>query len=132
MTAVERATLCVVSYAVVWHRTPEAMQQVADDAPSANRYFSDGLAVYSNLYWHEGVYQALKDKSQTFSVEGDNAQLRHYLARLARQSRCFSRSIHALRRAVDLFVYYWNQRQRQKRAHPRYPCHVRDFVNPVP
>jgi IS1 family transposase len=114
VTAVERETLCVVSYAVLWHRSFEQMQQVADDAPIADRYFSDGLQVYAQLYWHEGVYQALKDKSQTFSVEGDNAQLRQYLARLARQSRCFSRSIHALRRAVDLFVYYGNQRQRHE------------------
>jgi len=67
-------------------------------------------------------------KSETFSVEGDNAQLRHYLARLARKSRCFSRCLWALGRAVDLFVYAWNKRQQFRRANPRLPAHVRNFV----
>ena len=71
----------------------------------------------------------MADKSQTYAVEGDNAELRHYLARLARGSRCFSRSIDALRTAVRLFVYAWNARQLYKRAHPHYPAHVRDFVS---
>ena len=64
------------------------------------------------------------------SLEADNAELRHYLARLARKSRCFSRSIDALRRAVKLFVHAWNRRQLHKRAFPRYACHVSDFVCP--
>jgi insertion element IS1 protein InsB len=52
----------------------------------------------------------MDDKSQTSSVEGTNADLRHYLARLARRSRCFSRCLEALRRAVDLFVRFYNAR----------------------
>ncbi|MBP9502950.1 MAG: IS1 family transposase [Candidatus Promineofilum sp.] len=39
----------------------------------------------------------MDDKSETYSVEAGNAELRHYLARLGRKSRCFSRSIKALR-----------------------------------
>ena len=67
-------------------------------------------------------------KSQTFSVEGDNAELRHYLARLGRRSRCFSRCLWALARAVALFVYAWNRRQTFKREFPKLPAHVCDFV----
>jgi len=52
-------------------------------------------------------------------------ELRHYLARLVRKSRCFSRSIHALWTAVKLFVFAWNCRQLHKRAFPKYPAHVR-------
>jgi len=37
-------------------------------------------------------------------VEGDNAELRHYLARLVRRSRCFSRSLKALWLAVKVSV----------------------------
>ncbi|HYG09368.1 MAG TPA: hypothetical protein VD835_05300 [Pyrinomonadaceae bacterium] len=66
------------------------------------------------------------DKSQTYSVEAVNADLRHYLARLGRRSRCFSRCfsrcIHALTRAVDLFVCCYNARQLKKRKYPRYPA----------
>jgi len=69
------------------------------------------------------------DKSQTYSVEVSNAELRHYPAWLGRTSRCFSRSIDALRAAVCLLVYAWNRRQLHKRAYPHYPAHVRDFVS---
>ena len=78
-------------------------------------------------------HQVAPGKSQTFSVEGDNAELRHCLARLGRRSRCFSRCLWALTRAVALFVYAWNvyawnRRQRFKRAFPKLPAHVCDFV----
>ncbi|MBN8594841.1 MAG: IS1 family transposase [Anaerolineae bacterium] len=64
----------------------------------------------------------MPDKSQTFRVEGDNAELRHYLARLARRSRCFSRCIQALRRAIKLFVFAWNRRQLYLARYPHYPA----------
>jgi IS1 family transposase len=57
-------------------------------------------------------------KSQTYAVEANNAELRHDLAHLARTSRCFSRSIDALRRAVKLFVCAWNRRQLHRRTYP--------------
>ena len=49
---------------------------------------------------------------------------------LGRKSRCFSRSIDALRWAVKLFVHAGNRRQLHKRAFPRYACLVSDFVCP--
>jgi hypothetical protein len=68
------------------------------------------------------------NKSQTYSVEAVNADLRHYLARLGRRSRCFSRCIEALRRAVDLFVRFYNARQLRKRKHPRYPAPLATLI----
>jgi insertion element IS1 protein InsB len=64
-------------------------------------------------------------------VEGVNADLRHYLARLRRKSRCFSRCIHALRRAVRLFVYAYNQRQLYRWRFPAYAAFPMDFVSPA-
>ena len=127
MTAVDRATRCIVGVAVVWERSTEALQSILDSSVWAAHYYSDAFNLYlSGIY--PGLHQAMNDKSQTYSVEGDNAELRHYLARLVRQSRCFSRSLDALRQAVHLFVYAWNARQLYKRAHPTYPAHVRDFL----
>jgi hypothetical protein len=80
--------------------------------------------------YYPGRYAVAPGKSQTDSVEAANAELRHYLARLGRKSRCFSRTIAALRRAVKLFVHAWNSRQLHRRAFPRYACHVMDFVGP--
>jgi IS1 family transposase len=97
------------------------LQSVVDAAPRARNYYSDAFNTYRELCWW-GAHQSMYDKSQTYSVEGTNADLRHYLARLARRSRCFSRCINALTRAVDLFVRFYNARQMRKRKHPRYPA----------
>jgi IS1 family transposase len=51
-------------------------------------------------------------KELTHTIESLNANLRHYLKRLCRRTRAFSKCIHALRRAVRLFVWYYNRRQR--------------------
>jgi IS1 family transposase len=104
VTVVERAIRRGGAHTVCAERTPEVMQAVVDSAPHAARYFSDAFNTCRELcYW--GAHQAMSDKSQTYSVEGDNAELRHYLARLARRARCFSKCIRALRRAVELFIW---------------------------
>lgn len=51
-------------------------------------------------------------------MEGTSADRRHYLARLARRSRC----IKALTMAVDMFVRFYNARQLKKGKCPR--CHA--------
>ena len=128
MTCVDRATRCILGWRVLWERDADALQSVVDDAPPARRYFSDGFNVYPALVYAPGRHAVAPGKSQTYSVEGDNAELRHYLARLGRRSRCFSRCLWALARAVALFVYAWNRRQRRKRQFPKLPAHVCDFV----
>ena len=115
---------------MVWERTEEAMQALLDRSPQALYYYSDQFSTYDTLIYYPGKHQSLPNQSQTYSVEADNAELRHYLARLIRKSRCFSRSIHALWTAVKLFVFAWNRRQLRKRAFPNYPVAVRDFVYP--
>lgn len=65
-------------------------------------------------------------------VEAKNAELRHYLARLPKHTRCFSRSLDALRGAIALFIDYWNRRQLHNRLHKlKYPCYnfpLTDFL----
>ena len=87
---------------MVQERDEAALQSVVDQAPQAQAYYSDGFATYRNLVYGPASYTAMPNKSQTYTVEGGNADLRHYLARLARKSRCFSRCINALRRAIKL------------------------------
>jgi IS1 family transposase len=130
MTVVDRATSCILAWAVEPERTEATLQGLVDDAPPAAFYFSDLFALYRRLVYAPGHYTPMPDKSQTYRVEGDNAELRHYLARLGRQSRCFSRCIHALRRAVRLFVFAWNSRQLYRRRFPKYPANLIDFLYP--
>ena len=94
------------------------MQDYVDSLPAAERYCSDDLSVYSELLWpltlegSQSEHVISYGKEETYTIEGVNADVRTYLGRLKRRSRCFSRSIEALRRAVRLFVWHYNRRQR--------------------
>ena len=99
ITIVDRLTRCYLGYKVVWQRTQAVIQDLVDEAPKAKRYYSDAFDAYDRLWYHCGVYEVSQGKTDTYSVEGDNAELRHYLARLGRRSRCFSRCPEALKAA---------------------------------
>jgi insertion element IS1 protein InsB len=127
---VDRATRCFLGCETVWVRTQEEIQHMVDDAPKAKWYYSDAFDVYDRLWYHFGRYEVSVGKNDTYSVEGDNAELRHYLARLARRSRCFSRCSHALQCALKLFIFAFNTRQFHKQMFPNYQAHIKDFINP--
>ena len=128
ITIVDRLTRCYLGFRVVWQRTQAVIQELVDEAPKAKRYYSDALDAYHRLWYHWGVYEVSQGKADTYSVEGDNAELRHYLARLARRSRCFSRCPEALMAALKLFMYCFNRRQLHKQQFPNYPAHVYQFI----
>jgi IS1 family transposase len=130
MTLVDRRSSCIVGWALAAERTQALLQNMVDSAPQAAFYFSDLFPLYRGLVYYPGLHTPMPDKSETYRVEGVNAELRHYLARLVRQSRCFSRCIQALRRAVKLFVFAWNRRQLSRQRFPRYPAHLIQFVCP--
>jgi hypothetical protein len=117
ITFVDRATRCIIGWAVSFFVSDELLQDTLDELPA-----------YGELAYDTGFHFAMPNKSETYSVEGDNAELRHYLARLGRRSRCFSRSLQALHYAVRLFVYCFNARQFYKRRFPTYPAHLFKFV----
>lgn len=127
MTIVDRASRCFLSWRVVTTRDQWVAQEMVCEAP-AQRYFSDHYHIYLELHYPQAVHQARLDKAQTYSVEAGNAELRHYLARLMRRSRCFSRCLQALRAHVKLFVHIWNKRQLYRGQYPSYPAPLIDFV----
>jgi insertion element IS1 protein InsB len=129
VTFVDRATRCILGWTVSRFVSDELLQEVLDGLPPARWYYSDAMPAYDDLAYETGFHFSVPDKSETYSVEGDNADLRHYLARLVRRSRCFSRSLPALRYAVRLFVFCWNQRQLYRQRYPNYPAHLFDFVS---
>ncbi len=124
----ERQTRCLLSWEVALDRTGATLQRVVVGVPNAFQYCSDGHAAYAGLNYHRGFHLVAPGKSQTYAVEAVNAELRHYLARLARRTRCFSKRLPWLRRLVKLFVHYWNLRQLHCRAYPRYRPALVSFV----
>jgi IS1 family transposase len=119
----------VLSWDVVSKRTTEALQACLERAPQAKHSYSDAFPVYDTLYYG-APYEMRTDKQETYAVEAVNADLRHYLKRLARKSRCFSRRMQALIRNLRLFVYCYNQRQLMKRRFPKYSFFLVDFLSP--
>lgn len=121
VVAVARETRLIVGQAVVTQRTQAELQKLVDKLPQAVRSCSDGFTNYAELIWpQESQHVVSLLKEETYTIEGINADLRTYLARLARRSRCFSRSLQALQRALRLFTYYYNRRQRLINANPKY------------
>lgn len=109
-------------------RTPENMQSCLDQGPRAKQYYSDQFHYYTLLDYRPAKHRALNNKSQTYSVESVNANLRHYLRRLARRSCCFSRSFKAFRNTLIIFVYCHNQRQLAKQKFPGQDFGLSDFA----
>ena len=63
-------------------------------------------AVYTDFY---PAYDAFvpwrlhkKGKAGTFTVESKNSQIRHYLARFHRKTKCYSKSIHMVIASLNL------------------------------
>ena len=124
VTFVDRATRCIVSWDIVLQRTFETMQPLADavwqhsphpahagaHAGQRRLFYSDQLDTYSTLVYRQGTHQPQPNKSQTYSVEGLNADLRCYLSALVRRTRGFARSLGSLRRLVWLWVFCYNRR----------------------
>ena len=77
------------------------MQACLDRALGAKQYYSDAFPIYGTLYY-SAPFQLRTDKKETYSVEAVNADLRHYLKRLARKSRSFSRTMQVLKKYSPL------------------------------
>lgn len=127
MTIVDRESRCFLAIRAVFQRSKEVGQEMLNQSP-AEQYYSDLFPMYNSLSYRKGYHLSLADKSETYSVEADNAELRHYLTRLARRSRCFSRCIEWLNRHLKAFAHAWNQRQIHNRTHPYNKKHVIEFV----
>jgi insertion element IS1 protein InsB len=55
--------------------------------------------------------QHLQSKTETYTVEGYNSLFRHFLARLRRKSKCYSKCQKMLEHSVRLLMAKWNQQK---------------------
>jgi len=49
-----------------------------------------------------------QSKAETYTVEGYNSLFRHYLARLRRKTKCYTKSIEMLKYSLKLLMLKWN------------------------
>ena len=108
MTMVSREPRQIVGYDVARDKSPKRIQAMVDTAPCAEKYYSDGYLGYIDVVYPGKYKRNVRDKSDTFTVEGVNADLRHYIPILRRRSRCFPRKLETLRAVLALFVDAYN------------------------
>ena len=109
MTMVSRTPRQIVGFDVAFDKSPQRIQGIVDSAPSAEKYCTDGWLGYIDVIYPGSHIRNARDKSDTFTVEGVNADLRHYIPILARRSRCFARTLETLRAVVEVFVDAYNR-----------------------
>ena len=93
ITAVMRNPRQIVGFDVVYDKSAERIQNIVDNAPCAKTYATDGYPMYLDVVFPGKHIRNINNKNDTFTVEGVNADLRHYTLILARRSRCFARTI---------------------------------------
>ena len=52
----------------------------------------------------------IKSKAETYTVEGYNSLFRHFLARLRRKTKCYTKSLEMLIYSVKLLMEYRNNK----------------------
>ena len=134
MAMVSREPRQIVGFDVARDKAPERIQNMIDSAPPARYYCTDGYLGYVDVVYPGNHIRNVRDKSHTFTVEGMNADLRHYIPILARRSRCFARKVETLRAVMDVFVEAYNQfgiakhEYRQRKPKGEVPFSVVDFL----
>ena len=108
MTMVSRNPRQIVGFDAAYD-TPQRIQAIVDGAPPAARYCTDGWNGYIDVVYPGQPIRNTHNKSDTFTVEGVNVDLRHYIPLLARRSRCFARTLETFRAVMAVFVVAYNQ-----------------------
>jgi insertion element IS1 protein InsB len=100
--AVDRLTRKIISFQLGCRGESTALKLIAP-LPQG--------ALYCTEYWRAYNYplsgrQHIRSKAETYTVESKNSQLRHYLARLKRKTKCYSKSPLMLACCLALLIQY--------------------------
>lgn len=114
-------------------KSSKTIQELVDAAFEAEYYCTDGYLGYLDVVFPGQHIFNIHNKNDTFTVEGVNADLRHYIPTLARRSRCFPRKLENLQTVLSLFVAAYNRfglaKYNYHIRHPNmsYPFSLLDF-----
>ena len=134
MMMVSREPRQIVGHRVSTDKSSPTIQSMVDSAPEAKKYCTDGYFGYLDVVFPGKHIFNIHNKNDTFTVEGVNADLRHYIPTLARRSRCFPRMLENLQAVLNVFVRAYNRfgaqkaRFRARRPHSLPPFSLIDFL----
>ena len=109
LSSVSRTPRHIVGIEAALDKSPERIQALVDNAPEALRYCTDGDLAYIDVAFPGKHIRCVGNKNDTFTVEGVNADLRHYIPLLRRRSRCFPRSLDTLNAVLEVFAEAFNK-----------------------
>ena len=109
MTMVSREPRQIVAHVVSTDKASQTIQKMVDSAPKAEYYCTDGYSGYLDVVFPGKHIFNIHNKNDTFTVQGVNADLRHYIPTLARRSRCFARKLENLQAVLTVFVRAYNR-----------------------
>ena len=134
ISLVSRNPRQIVGIDVAFDKSSERIQRIVDRAPYVDNYCTDGYLGYVDIVYPGRHIRNVRNKSNTYTVEGVNADLRHYIPVLARRSRCFARKLETLRAVVEVFADAYNRfgrakyKYRQTRQFGEVPFSILDFI----
>ncbi|MFT4062224.1 MAG: IS1 family transposase, partial [Edaphocola sp.] len=91
----------------VWERGAETGPRLHEKLKSKE------VAFYCTDHWkcHEEILSPefrIQSKAETFTVEGYNSRLRHYLARFKRRGKCYGKAEHMIEKSLNLLMLKLN------------------------
>jgi len=105
---VSRLPRQIVGIDAAFDKSPERIQALVDASPSAENYCTDGYLGYMDVVYPGKHVRNVRNKNDTYTVEGVNADLRHYIPILRRRSRCFPRKLDTLQAVLVFFAQAYN------------------------
>ena len=140
-TIVNRKTRAILAFDVVTERTWDTMQPLVDTVFSlveqVHQFYSDGFSTYNELVYRQEKRVARHDvarhdvapgKTQTYTIQGTNADLRCYGPALDRKGRCFPRHIEKFRAFIKLYVTCYNRCCLYRLKYPKRKANPSDFI----
>jgi IS1 family transposase len=79
MTMVRREPRQIIGFDVARDKSPERIQAIVDSAPAAKKYCTDGYLGDIDIAYPGKHIRNVHNKKDTYTVEGVNADLRHYI-----------------------------------------------------
>ena len=72
----------------------------------------NNIKLFCSDYWKSYAevipnHKHLQSKAQTFTIEGYNSLIRHYLARFKRKTKCYSKSVQMIEYSLNLLFAKW-------------------------
>jgi len=77
MTAVSRKPRQIAGFDVAFDKSPARIQDMIDNTPPAEKCYADGYLGYIDVVYPGKHIRNMRDKSDTFTVEGVNAAALH-------------------------------------------------------